>query len=186
MSEFDAYQDDMERIANLSEQEIDRLLAGKLASGEGDLGELATFLQEMRVLLEPSSGEADAQNIAAIVGAAQIGAAETAPPEPGESLPKRERSGHTRFRLWRKPMRAKLLLTTAGLLLLMAFGGAAYAGALPGPVQGTVADFAGNVGVDLPGGDVDDGPVGNVDDGPMGDVDDGPMGDVDDGPVGDR
>ena len=182
MSDFDAYRDDMERISRLSDQEIDRLLAGKAPAGDADLEELAAFVQDVETLFKESpTEETAARQLAAIAEAAHL------LPVPAD----RERSGHPRFRVRSKPMRAKLVVASAGLLLVMAFGGAAYAGALPGSVQGTVADLVGSVGVTLPGEDADDGDgddfdgdVNNVDEGDKEDFDDGP-GAVDESPVDD-
>ena len=180
MSDFDAYRDDMERISRLSDQEIDRLLAGKAPAGDADLEELAAFVQDVETLFKESpTEETAARQLAAIAEAAHL------LPVPAD----RERSGHPRFRVRSKPMRAKLVVASAGLLLVMAFGGAAYAGALPGSVQGTVADLAGSVGVTLPDedgddSDFDDGDVSNVDEGDKEDFDDGP-GAVDESPVDD-
>lgn len=190
----------MGRISRLSDQELDRLLAGKVASGNGDLEELAAFIRDVRGRFgEPPSAETAARHLAAIVEAAHFtgeGEETTARQEREGSAADRERSGQPRSR--RKlmlrnpfsPLRAKLAVavTAVGLLLLSAFGGVAYAGALPDPVQGAVADVAGTIGISLPGSgenDLDEGNVDDVDDGNVGDLDDGDVDNVDDGAVDD-
>jgi hypothetical protein len=73
------------------------------------------------------------------------------PPAPARQIP----AQHGRPRL-RSPLRrlaARARIAAVGLAALAAFGGAAYAGALPGPVQGKVADIARSVGLSLPGND---------------------------------
>jgi hypothetical protein len=76
----------------------------------------------------------------------------------------------------RRPLasfRLRVLVTAGGLALLAAFGGAAYAGALPRHVQGKVAGIAHTVGISLPGtnNDVDQGNAGNRNDGAAGNQD---------------
>jgi hypothetical protein len=185
LSDYDAYPDDMERISRLSDGEIDGILAGQAPSEDTDLEELAAFMLDVGWLFrESSTEETAARHLAAIAEAVRL-----LPEDAGGVTPRRgsssvrERSGHARFRLRSKPMRAKLLVATASLLLLLAFGGAAFAGALPGPVQGTVADVVGNVGVTLPGdgSDVDSDDESVIEGDDSSDVDTDDQGDDDKG-----
>jgi hypothetical protein len=175
----------MERISRLSDGEIDGILAGQAPSEDTDLEELAAFMLDVGWLFrESSTEETAARHLAAIAEAVRL-----LPEDAGGVTPRRgsssvrERSGHARFRLRSKPMRAKLLVATASLLLLLAFGGAAFAGALPGPVQGTVADVVGNVGVTLPGdgSDVDSDDESVIEGDDSSDVDTDDQGDDDKG-----
>jgi hypothetical protein len=63
--------------SNLSDHDIDRLFAGKAASGEDRLEGLATYLEDVKLHLTESDRDADARNIAAIVKAAQEGTSPT-------------------------------------------------------------------------------------------------------------
>ncbi len=173
----------MGRISRLSDQELDRLLAGKTPPHDGDLEELAAFMRDVRLLEEPPAAETASKHITAIVEAAQA-----------EPQAERARPAQRRFRRNLMPstfsqVRTKLVIVTAGaaLLLLATFGGAAYAGALPGPVQGVVAGAAGNVGISLPGEDdnnVDQGDVNNVDEGNVNNVGEGTVNNADEGQQG--
>ena len=181
MSGFDAFQEDMERISSLSDQEIERLLIANLQSGERDLEELSVFIQDVKTLLaEPPNEGTAAKHLAAMTDLAQrLAEGETpAVPVQAGSASARGRSGHTRT--WRKPMRLKLLVAAVGLVLMAVFGGAAYAGVLPAPVQSSVADLAGKVGVILPVDetDIDEGDVTDVDGDDQSDVDSDDEGDV--------
>jgi hypothetical protein len=59
-------------IWNLSDRDIDLLLAGQATSGDDRLGKLARFVEDVRVRLAESDREVDARNIAAIVEAARV------------------------------------------------------------------------------------------------------------------
>ena len=118
---------------------------------------VAAFLDDMRNLFveAPRAAVADA-HLASIVEAARTaGAAALEPAIAGR------RTRHRRTRIG---------AVAAGLAVLAALSGAAYAGALPGPVQGKVADIAKNVGISLPGThhDVNQGDVGNTNKGGQG------------------
>lgn len=187
MSDYGAYQDDMGRLSNLSDRDLDRLLTGKAPLDGGDLEELAAFIRDVRVHFEvPPDEDAAARHLAAMYAAAESATSETT-----TSLD-RERSTQLRSRrkfMLRNPLsslRAKLATAVvAGVLALSAFGGAAYAGALPGPVQDAVAGVANNVGVSLPdSNDIDNGDVANVDEGQLGNTDDGAVSDTNDGALG--
>lgn len=170
----------MGRISRLSDQALNRLLAGKTSADDGELEELAAFMRDVRLLEEPPAAETATKHLAAIVEAARA-----------EAQAERVRPAQRRFRRNLMPsafsnMRTRLVFVTAGaaLLLLATFGGAAYAGALPGPVQSAVAGAAGNVGISLPGEDennVDQGDVNNVDEGNANNVDEGNVNNVDEG-----
>jgi hypothetical protein len=178
----------MERISNLSDRDLERLLIANLQSGEHDVEELSVFIQDVKTLLaEPPEEAIAAGHLAAMTELAQRlaeGEAEAGPAR-ATSSSDRGRSGHTRS--WRKAMRLKLLVAAVGVVVLTAFGGAAYAGVLPAGVQSSVADLAGKVGVTLPvdEGNVDEGDVTGVDDDDQGVVDVHDEGDVDPGDQGD-
>ena len=182
MSDHGAYEGEMGRFSRFSDRDLDALMAGKTPAGRGELDDLAAFLRDAAVVFEEApDGGIESRHLAAIVQSARLLAEHdglaTEPTAAGEPA----RSPRRKF------MSRKLLVPVAvGVLLaLSVFGGVAYAGALPGPIQGPVADVVDNLGVSLPGADTDDGAQNDKDDGPVADVDDGAKDDKDDGPVAD-
>jgi hypothetical protein len=132
----------------LTDQEINRLIAGKAPSGTGDLEELATFVGDVKdAFQEAPSAATAAAHLAAITDAARLADQD----ERGPATPHLGRNPNVRNPFGR--LRARLAIIGAAALMLGAFGGVAHAGALPGPVQGTISDLAGNLGIDVPGAD---------------------------------
>jgi hypothetical protein len=150
----------MERLARLSDRSLDGLFAGQVPADDGDLADLAAFVRDLsEVFEERPAEETTAQHLAAIAAASrhlgESDALAATPPrgstaDRGRSPPLRlRRTMVKRHSLSSLPVRRAA--GTALMLLLSAIGGAAYAGALPGPLQGRVSDLAKNVGVSLPG-----------------------------------
>jgi hypothetical protein len=137
LSDFDAYGDEMGRFSRLNDRELDRLLGGQGPAEDGDLDDLAAFVRELNVAFqEGPDGPTETRHLTAIMDSVRLQpTADTPPPMPRRTV----WSGGT------------ARVAFAGVLALGAFCGVAYAGALPGPVQGAVADVARNVGVSLPG-----------------------------------
>jgi hypothetical protein len=122
-------------FAKASDREVDAVLAGRQTGGE--LDDVATFFRELREnLVEVPSATLEATHLAAISEATRL-----APPPATQQRPRNRRFA------------ARTTIAAVGLAIMAAFGGAAYAGALPAGVQGKVADIAGNVGLSLPGRD---------------------------------
>jgi hypothetical protein len=142
---FGANDDDMRFLTKFSERELDGILAGKAPDGE--LEDVATFFRTLRTGLEEAPpAPVEAGHLAAIFDEARH--LQPSTPELQTSP-----SGQRRVRNPFRRLAARATIAAAGLAALAAFGGAAYAGALPSPVQGKVADIAGKVGVSLPGND---------------------------------
>ena len=169
----------MDTNAKLSERELDLLLSGKGPSDDVSLDDLAAFFSEAADLLQEAPSEATSvRHLAAIAAAAD---AEFSQPSVGPSRANREAPGsRPRSKLvFRNPFSSLARkLALAGVLVLAAFGGTAYAGALPNPVQGAVSDAAETLGVSLPDGDSDEGVVNNVDESAVNDVVGGTVGDT--------
>jgi hypothetical protein len=148
VSDLGAYEEGVERISSLSDHEIDRLI-GDAADGGGGFEELAAFVRGVETLYREEPDEATAaRHLAAITGAAGRLVDDSSARTPGlRFATRRVRSGPN----GRK--RAGRVALAAGLVSLVAFGGAAYAGALPDPVQRTVSTIVGKVGLDVRGGD---------------------------------
>jgi hypothetical protein len=186
LSDIGAHEDDMRFFSRLSDRDTDAILAGNAPAGDDELQELAAFFHDVRVsLAEPPSTAIATTHLAAIAEAARASAL------PGSEA---QTTPEPRQRRLRNPLTlpARLAAAAAGLALLAAFGGAAYAGRLPDPVQDKVADLARNVGLSLPGNanDVDQGDVGNLDTGTQGNSNQGNQeqgtpGSSDAGPQGD-
>jgi hypothetical protein len=172
----------MRFFSRLSDREADAVLAGKAPAGSDELQELAAFFRDARVFLtEPPATPIAAAHLAAIAGATR--ASDSRVSEPQAAV----RSSQRRPRnLLARP--ARVAVAAAALALLAAFGGAAYAGVLPDPVQGKVADIASNVGLSLPGNanDVNQGDVGNQDQGNQRNSDQGDQGNQDQGAQGNK
>src|SRR4051794_4434550 len=74
MNLSDDYRDDMDGFQDLSDAELDRLLAGRLPSGREDLEELAARLGAAReALVRPPQERVVHEHLAAIVEAARVG-----------------------------------------------------------------------------------------------------------------
>jgi hypothetical protein len=175
VSDFDAYEDDVERSSSLSDHEIDRLVTGRPLSTDAALQEITAFFEDVRPYFWERPNDLTAsRHLAAIAEA-------TRALSDGTSVTVRGTSANRARSALR---RRKLLVLAAAFGVLLAFGGAAFAGALPGPVQGAVSDLVRNVGVSVPGdgdsddGDSEEGGQGGIDDGPVGDHDDRDLGDV--------
>lgn len=164
MSDGGASQDEMGRFLRLRDRELNRLLAGRTLADNGDLDELATFVRELTHTFQAAPDPAtETRHLNAIIDALRaLPAADTAPmaaTDGSASLARRSR--------WLAGRSWAARLVLAGVLTFGLFCGVAYAGALPGPVQGAVADVARNVGVSLPGAhnDKDDGAQNDKQDG---------------------
>lgn len=162
MSDEGAYPYEMERLSRLTDADLDGLLAGDVPS-HGQAVELSRFIESLDdAFTSPLDEATAASHLAAITDLARA-----VQPHP--------RSTVVQPRL-PSSRRAKIL-AACSVAVIGALGGAAYAGALPGPVQKTVSNAASTVGVDLPS---DDGEVGNVENGTVGNVDDGTVGNAND------
>jgi len=185
VSDFDAYEDDMARFSKLSDQDIERLLAGKAVAGDGEHEELAAFVRTLSAFAKAPDGATEARHLRAMMEAARASRAsdtQSRSEEPIAGVSQRRKL------VQRNPLSslaAKLVL--AGVVVLALFSGAASAGILPNGVQKPVADVAGNVGLSIPDGEdannVDDGAVNNVDEKDQGNTDDGAKDDKDEGDV---
>jgi hypothetical protein len=147
---------DTGRFSKLTDQELDRLFTGKAPLGEDDLGDLAGFLRDVREGCQrPPSTETAARHLAAITQAAARAASDVTT---GETLAAASRRPATSRSIGRFAVRNPLshtrtrlaIVVGAAALMLAAFGGIAHAGALPTPVQHTVSDLVGSVGIDVP------------------------------------
>ena len=157
MTEDGAYQG-MERFSKLSDSELGRLLGGEVPCENRDVAEVAAFFREMRDLAEVGPSQETARRHLAAMSAARVandvGATRplvtlATPPAPGSPVRRTWRT-----RMTRNPfasLRMRFAAVAAAGLTLVAFGGAAFAGVLPDPIQGAVADLAGEVGLSLPG-----------------------------------
>ena len=133
----------MRFYSKLTERELDRILAGKAATSD-DFADVAAFLRELRSLEEPPSPSVEGRHLAAIFAEAlrrpSFG--------PGHQIPV------PRGRRLANPFRrlaARAMVAAVGLTALAAFGGAAYAGVLPRPIQVEVAHILRHVGIHVPG-----------------------------------
>jgi hypothetical protein len=184
----------MDKIARLTDRELDLLLAGKAPSDYGSLDDVAAFVGEVATVLQETPDEATAaRHLAAISAVAREEFS-----QPTVSPSRADRKAHC-FRTRSKPVFRNPLSGLAGkmaliaVVVLAAFGGTAYAGGLPDPLQGAVADMADSLGVSLPGADNDsddvavngdedsalDDSVGNGDEGAVSDVNDGEVDSID-------
>jgi hypothetical protein len=165
LSDLDAYGNEMGRFSRLNDRELDRVLAGHGPGDDGDLDELAAFFRELNVVLqEAPDGSTETRHLNAILDAVRVLPTADAPPLAASAV---RRPVFRRRGAWSGRTSRAARVAFAGVLALSAFCGVAYAGALPGPVQGAVADVARNVGVSLPGAH------NNKDDGAQNDKHDG-------------
>lgn len=142
MSPFDVEPEDMKR-ASVIDEKIDALLAGR-APAPGD--ELASDLSRMIEQVDSAfplpviSEQVEDAHLARIMAAsAEMPAPQMTPAAPVRETPlMRLRAGLSRR------------VAAATLMLATAFGGAAYVGVLPAPVQQAVSKVAAFIGLDLP------------------------------------
>jgi hypothetical protein len=139
--------------------DVERLLAGRAPSGDGELAALADFVSGLKAAYpeEPVPVLVEAGHLAAMVAAAQLDL------EGGDLAPRRAGTSHgrvlyrPRFFPWRgtragaRPSAARLTakLGLASIAFLLIFSGLALAGALPGPVQGFASRAAAALGIDM-------------------------------------
>lgn len=144
MTDFGANEDEMRIFSKLSERQLDAVLAGKATGGEYD--DVATFFQELRRDVDRTlPAETESRHLAKIFEASRHDEP-TAVSAPLTVAPRGARTLHNPFRR----LAARATIAAVALAALAAFGGAAYAGALPAPVQTKVADIARHVGLSLP------------------------------------
>jgi hypothetical protein len=143
LSEPGANEEEMQFATKVSERELDRILAGKATGGEFE--DVATFFQELRISLDTSpSPSVEARHLAGIFEEALH--LQPSPPDRQTQA----RRGTLRLRNPLRRLAAPATIAAVGLAALAAFGGAAYAGALPTPIQTEVAHLARHVGLSLP------------------------------------
>jgi hypothetical protein len=140
LSDDDAYEDEM-GIAQLDDRGVDRLLAGQSPAVNGDLEEVAAFVRELTFTFYAAPDAAtERRHLTAIMDAVPL------PPVPAAASKAPARST---ARLGGRSRGVRLAFV--GALAVGSFCGVAYAGVLPGPVQGAVSDAARTIGVSLPG-----------------------------------
>jgi hypothetical protein len=136
LSDDGAYLDEMGSL-RLNDRELDRILAGRATADNGDLNELALFVRELTHTYQVAPDAAtETRHLSAIM--ATVRALPVANEAPAPAPTRRRGSWVPRLAL-------------VGAVAFGLFSGVAYAGALPAPVQGAVADAARHVGVSLPG-----------------------------------
>ncbi len=149
MSAPDGYEDEMSRFWS-SEEDIERILAGRVPEDREDLHALALFAQELKEeFVQEASPRVEAAHMAAMAAAASSLAEETAGvPTSGDEtpLPDPRRKTVLRSLFGSAPRK----IATIALVAVASTSSLAAAGALPDPAQEAVAEFAQNFGVSLP------------------------------------
>jgi hypothetical protein len=176
MSHHGGYQHEMGRFENVSDGELERLLAGKVLHGEEELGALTSFVRDMKDTYQVSpDGTSEARHLAAIFEAAHLLADKSEPvarPASKADGPATQASGLPKKR--RKLVSARLdsivARTVVGVAVFATTGSFAFAGTLPDPLQQAAVDVADTVGVTLP--DPDESSSDENDDAPNGVLDD--------------
>jgi len=151
----------------LTDAEVEALLA---RSDEAD-PTLSELMSEIRDFAEwaPGSDTKSSHIVAAVTAA---GAA----PETGAVGNSLSQPSTRRPWMFGKILSSRLARVMAAVIaVIMATGGMAYAGVLPHPIQSTVSDIVGVVGIDI-----DDGSASDLDDAEIDQVDDDQVDDVDD------
>ena len=156
MSHHGGYQHEMGRFGNVSDGELERLLAGKVPHGDEELEALTSFVQDMKDTYQVSPDEtSEARHLAAIVEAAHLLPDKSEPVARSASKadgPATQASGLPKKR--RKLVSARLdsivVRTVVGVAVFATAGSLAFAGTLPDPLQQAAVDVADTVGVTLP------------------------------------
>jgi hypothetical protein len=143
VSEFDAYDDEMRLRPQITDRDLERLLAGTPAPGDEREDQLASFIGDVKEsYLEAPESSVEAQHLAAIVDAAGTLAL-------SKETAQGERPGPAKRR--KTMLRNRFALTAAGALAIVPLSaGLAVAGVtLPAPAQ-TAFD---KLGLELPNQD---------------------------------
>ncbi len=164
MRAHDVDSDEMGRFSNMDEMDIERLLSGEAPSGDADLAEVAAFCKELGEAYPGVSTDAsEATHVAAMMDTVRRLAENGGPAErPASDVqePVRQAAGLPTGRIdmlkdvWANKWAR--LAAAAVAAAVLAFGGTAYAGVLPAPVQDAVSNAAEQVGIELPLSDVTD------------------------------
>ena len=167
MSGSDAYEDEMRIFSRLSDRVQDSILAGRTSAVDDELQELAAFCRDTRALFVQAPPESTAARHLTEIADAARRVAQGGGGSPASD--RRSSNSPPQRRLWIpfSSPRTRVAVAATGFALLAGFGGGAYAGVLPGPIQDRVADIARNVGLSLPGtgSDTQRGGIVNTDDG---------------------
>lgn len=159
MDSHDVSPYEMSRFHDISDSDLEAVLAGRVPADDERLGDIAHFAQDLDEAYPlPSTEHCEDAHVAAMLEAAQLVAVKSDPVARPASkadgpvvqvseLPKPRRSRVMKS-LVGAPLWAKI--TASALAVLMSFTGVAVAGVLPDPVQGVVHDAADAVGIDIP------------------------------------
>ena len=164
MSYGGAHEDEMGRLLRLHDRDLDRLLAGRAPADNGDLDELAAFVRELTHTFQAAPDPAtETRHLNAIMTRSGRFLQPIQHPSKRRMGRPARYGGAAGSEVGCGPCDSCL----RGFSRSGCSAAVLYAGALPGPVQGAVADFARNVGVSLPGAhnDKDDGPQNDKQDG---------------------
>ncbi len=157
----------MRRPSDIDDVDVERLFAGEAPSDDARAGRSRPLLRRsggsvsegLHGVLRSGPRRRNGRGCGAPLGGRRTGReAGERGPRPDESRPRSAGSG-----AWKRMTRgfpASRLARAAAIaaMLALVFGGVAFAGALPRPLQNAVAGAAQHVGIDLPRGD-----DGNVD-----------------------
>lgn len=134
-----------QRFDHMNDPEIESLLAGRPLAHEPGLDGVAAFFESVgRTYPESSTGVCEASHVGAILEAANDVAAQGVPAAHPVTI-------FGRAAAYRRLLtRPGSLAAALGLAAALAFGGTAYAGILPAPLQALVAHAAHQVGIELP------------------------------------
>lgn len=149
MSDFDVLPDDMKWLANISDRDADRVLAGKGPDGRADLEGVARFVDELSAAFPESSTEdLESAHVSAMMEAARVAAAAAAASVRVLPLADPDVGPMDRLRAALAPRGMRIALASG--FVALALGGTAYAGVLPAPVQRAVAKAVRVVGIEIP------------------------------------
>ena len=131
----------MSRFKHMHDDNLERLLAGRMPAGDPGLDGVAGFANELRAAYanEPVPAHLEDAHIAAIVAAAETLAENGAPATTRRGRPRRGP----------RPLRLALKLAAVTAALVLLFCGLAWAGTLPAPVQDLASRAASAIGVQI-------------------------------------
>ncbi|MDQ3772713.1 MAG: hypothetical protein M3343_11590 [Actinomycetota bacterium] len=169
MSDPGAYESDMAWLSKLSDEDIERALAGEHAGDDTSLDDLAAFARDARAALGSGPGGAirETHLTAMNEASADLHGDPVATRAADTSL-----SPLRRWKLVHTHLLASLVakVALAGVALAATTGGLAATGSLPEPAQAALANAAEKVGFELPAGEMRDegGPPEDLPDGAEG------------------
>lgn len=136
----------MRRSPDTDEARIERLFDGRVPFDDADLGQIAQFLGDLSdACPEEQTGALESSHLAAMAEVVRLLPADARPDKSQASW-----RGSAKRPAFRTAFARGWAIAVVALAGVLAFGGAAYAGVLPAPIQHAVATAVQAAGIQIP------------------------------------